>query len=107
MKPPVYLDHAATTPLRPQVLDAMQPYLTEHFGNPSSIHGTGRRARMGLDEFPPHTGRNSSHPRGAGGRDELLSIYASFSSSPQKERRSEADQPRIAAVSPAGGDPRG
>ena len=46
----VYLDHAATTPLRPEVLQAMQPYLTEHFGNPSSIHGIGRRARLGLDE---------------------------------------------------------
>ena len=46
----VYLDHAATTPLRPEVLDAMLPYLTEHFGNPSSIHGAGRRARLGLDE---------------------------------------------------------
>ena len=46
----VYLDHAATTPLRPEVLEAMEPYLTEHFGNPSSIHGTGRRARLGLDE---------------------------------------------------------
>ncbi|HEX6655310.1 MAG TPA: cysteine desulfurase family protein [Candidatus Limnocylindria bacterium] len=45
-----YLDHAATTPLRPEVLEAMQPYLTEHFGNPSSIHGVGRRARLGLDE---------------------------------------------------------
>jgi len=46
----VYLDHAATTPLRPEVLQAMQPYLTEHFGNPSSIHGIGRQARLGLDE---------------------------------------------------------
>jgi cysteine desulfurase len=46
----VYLDHAATTPLRPEVLEAMQPYLTEHFGNPSSIHGVGRQARLGLDE---------------------------------------------------------
>jgi cysteine desulfurase len=46
----VYLDHAATTPLRPEVLEAMLPYLTEHFGNPSSIHGSGRRARLGLDE---------------------------------------------------------
>ncbi|HSM37724.1 MAG TPA: cysteine desulfurase family protein [Candidatus Limnocylindrales bacterium] len=46
----IYLDHAATTPLRPEVLQAMQPYLTEHFGNPSSIHGAGRRARLGLDE---------------------------------------------------------
>jgi cysteine desulfurase len=46
----VYLDHAATTPLRPEVLDAMLPYLTDHHGNPSSIHGSGRRARLGLDE---------------------------------------------------------
>lgn len=46
----VYLDHAASTPLRPEVLDAMQPYLTEHFGNASSPHGAGRRARLGLDE---------------------------------------------------------
>jgi cysteine desulfurase len=46
----IYLDHAATTPLRAEVLEAMTPYLTEHFGNPSSIHGTGRRARQGLDE---------------------------------------------------------
>lgn len=46
----IYLDHAATTPLRPEVLDAMLPYLTEHWGNPSSIHASGRRARQGLDE---------------------------------------------------------
>jgi cysteine desulfurase len=46
----IYLDHAATSPLRPEVLDAMLPYLMEHHGNPSSIHGAGRRARQGLDE---------------------------------------------------------
>lgn len=46
----IYLDHAATTPLRPEVLEAMLPYLTQHHGNPSSIHGSGRRARQGLDE---------------------------------------------------------
>ena len=46
----IYLDHAATTPLRPEVLEAMLPYLTEHFANPSSIHAAGRRARQGLDE---------------------------------------------------------
>ena len=43
----IYLDHAATTPLRPEVLEAMLPYLTEHQGNPSSIHASGRRARQG------------------------------------------------------------
>jgi cysteine desulfurase len=46
----IYLDHAATTPLRPEVLDAMLPYLREHWGNPSSIHTAGRRARQGIDE---------------------------------------------------------
>jgi cysteine desulfurase len=47
---PIYLDHAATTPLRREALEAMLPYLTEQFGNPSSLHGFGRRARAGLDE---------------------------------------------------------
>jgi cysteine desulfurase len=46
----IYLDHAATTPLHPAVLEAMLPYLTEHTGNPSSIHASGRRARFGVDE---------------------------------------------------------
>ena len=47
---PIYLDHAATTPLRREALEAMLPYLTEQFGNASSLHGFGRRARAGLDE---------------------------------------------------------
>lgn len=46
----IYLDHAATTPLRREALEAMLPYLTEHFGNPSSAHVFGRRARAALDE---------------------------------------------------------
>jgi cysteine desulfurase len=46
----IYLDHAATTPLRREVLDAMLPFLTETFGNPSSAHAFGRAARSGLDE---------------------------------------------------------
>ncbi len=46
---PIYLDHAATTPLRREVLDAMIPFLTESFGNPSSAHAHGRVARAGLD----------------------------------------------------------
>jgi len=46
----IYLDHAATTPLRREALEAMLPFLTEQFGNPSSPHGWGRRARAALDE---------------------------------------------------------
>lgn len=46
---PVYLDHAATTPLRPEVRDAMLPFWDECFGNPSSIHRWGRAARAALD----------------------------------------------------------
>jgi cysteine desulfurase len=47
---PIYLDHAATTPLRPEALEAMLPYLGGEFGNPSSPHGYGRRARAALDD---------------------------------------------------------
>lgn len=46
---PVYLDHNATTPVAPEVVDAMLPYLREHFGNPSSGHVYGRRAREALE----------------------------------------------------------
>jgi cysteine desulfurase len=48
---PVYLDHAATTPVRPEVLEAMLPYLTNQaFGNPSSAHRFGRAARAGIEQ---------------------------------------------------------
>ena len=46
----VYLDNAATTPLRPEVLEAMLPFLTERFGNPSGGHRVARAARQALDE---------------------------------------------------------
>lgn len=45
MSLPIYLDYNATTPVAPQVLEAMLPYLREHFGNPSSSHPYGRRAQ--------------------------------------------------------------
>jgi cysteine desulfurase len=46
----VYLDHAATTPLDPEVLSAMEPYMTEHYGNASSVHQLGREARVAVEE---------------------------------------------------------
>jgi len=45
----IYLDNAATTPLDPLVLEAMMPYFTEKFGNPSSIYSYGRETRMGIE----------------------------------------------------------
>ncbi len=46
----VYLDHNATTPVHPEVLEVMLPYFKEKFGNPSSIHGFGREAKVALEE---------------------------------------------------------
>src|SRR5579872_5336110 len=45
----VYMDANATTPLLPEVVDAMRPYWTEHFGNASSIHIHGQQARTAVD----------------------------------------------------------
>ncbi|MDZ7359951.1 MAG: cysteine desulfurase [candidate division KSB1 bacterium] len=45
----IYLDYSATTPLAPEVLEAMRPYLTEHFGNPSSIHSFGRETKVAVE----------------------------------------------------------
>lgn len=45
----IYLDHSATTPVDPQVLATMLPYWTDQWGNPSSLHGPGRRAATALE----------------------------------------------------------
>jgi cysteine desulfurase len=47
---PAYLDNAATTPMRPEAVEAMLPFLTERFGNPSGSHAVSREARKALDE---------------------------------------------------------
>ena len=46
----IYLDHNATTPVHPEVLEAMLPYFKEKFGNASSIHGFGREAKVALED---------------------------------------------------------
>ena len=45
-----YFDNAATTPLDPEVLDAMLPCLAQHYGNPSSLHGPGRQVRSAIEQ---------------------------------------------------------
>lgn len=50
MTEPIYLDYNATTPIDPAVADAMEPYLREHFGNPSSDHVYGYRARLAVND---------------------------------------------------------
>lgn len=50
MPAPIYLDHAATTPVREEVFEAMKPFFGPRFGNPSSTHRWGREARAALDE---------------------------------------------------------
>src|SRR4051812_30705830 len=45
----IYLDHAATTPVDPRVIESMVPYLSERFGNPSSIYQLGQESRAALD----------------------------------------------------------
>ncbi|HLK56787.1 MAG TPA: aminotransferase class V-fold PLP-dependent enzyme, partial [Chthonomonadaceae bacterium] len=49
MKLPVYLDHAATTPVHPEVVEAMLPYFTQAFGNPASLYSIGMEAREGVE----------------------------------------------------------
>ncbi len=50
----IYLDHAATTPMRQEVFEAMRPYFLEHFGNPSSLHSYGLDARAAVERARQH-----------------------------------------------------
>jgi cysteine desulfurase len=53
----VYMDHGATTPLRDEALEAMLPFLKEHYGNPSSIHAQGRKVRQAVEVAREKTAR--------------------------------------------------
>src|SRR3954447_11093896 len=65
---PVYLDHNATTPVERQVVEAMLPYLTTHFGNPSSAHAAGPPARRAVE----HARDRVAALIGAGGAGRLV-----------------------------------
>ena len=52
----IYLDYNATTPIAPSVLEAMQPFLTGHYGNPSSDHALGRAAKEAIEDSRSKTG---------------------------------------------------
>ena len=72
----IYLDHAATTPLDPRVLEAMLPYLRGNFGNASSVHGLGRAARVAVEEsrerIAAHLGADPSEIIFTGGGTEAV-----------------------------------
>ena len=54
----IYFDNAATTPLAPEVLETMMPYLTEKFGNPSSIYSYGRETRLAIEQARKSVAKN-------------------------------------------------
>lgn len=54
----IYFDNAATTALAPEVLEAMMPYLTEKFGNPSSIYSYGRETRLAIEQARKSVAKN-------------------------------------------------
>ena len=59
----IYFDNAATTSLEPQVLEAMMPYLTTHFGNPSSIYSYGRESRLAIENARKSVAKTlNAHP---------------------------------------------
>src|SRR5258708_17141033 len=67
MKKTIYLDHNATTPIRPEVLEAMLPYLKGQYGNPSSLYHLGQEARKAID----HAREQVAHLVGAKSPEEI------------------------------------
>lgn len=57
MEQPIYLDNAATTALDPEVLNAMLPYMQQHFGNPSSAYSLGRNSKLAIEEARKSVGK--------------------------------------------------
>ncbi len=91
MTRPIYLDHSATTRVAPEVVAAMEPYMGDRFGNPSSLHALGREARAAVEHsretIAMHLGANTKEivfTAGATEANNLALIGAAFAS---EERR--------------------
>lgn len=87
----LYLDHAATTEVRPETRTAMAPFLDEAFGNPSGIHGVSRRAKNALEEAREHAAEllGADHPldvvfTGGGTEADNLAVVGSALASGQR-----------------------
>jgi cysteine desulfurase len=89
----IYLDHSATTPVRPEILDAMLPHFSGAFGNAGSIHAFGREARKAVDDARDHVAALlNADPREivftAGGTEaDNLAILGVIETSPATKRR--------------------
>lgn len=95
---PIYLDHNATTPLRPEVREAMAPYLDDAFGNPSSLHRWGRTTAAALDDARARVARvlgaraSEVHFVRGGTESDNLAVQGRALAA-----RSEGREPRVAA----------
>ena len=76
---PIYLDYAATTPIHPAVLKAMLPYLTEIFGNPSSIYSCGQEAKGAVEEARDKVAALLTNPEAANFFNEPITTPAAAS----------------------------
>ena len=82
----VYLDHNASTPVHPDVIQAMLPYFGERFGNPSSVHGFGRDARDGVETAREQVSRFLKVKKEATGWSTPRTCAAPFGRTPSSSR---------------------
>ena len=90
---PAYLDNAATTPMRPEAVEALLPVLTDRFGNPSGSHAVSREARKAVDEardtawepdgFPKRSVRKGSIASTACGRMGVVAALSRYAGTRQ------------------------
>ena len=104
----IYLDHNATTPVDPRVAAAMDPYLHERWGNPSSVHAAGRAARRAVEEARTHVAAllGASEPEeivftSGGTESDTLAVLAARASSRRRVAVSAVEHPAVAEAARA------